>query len=265
MSSDISIYDDELKDLEDQVQECLDAMRTLKGTARAERYNRAQDRMKEIAKVFHQFNVDLRVLSDPSEKTTYQKKAKVHTDTIAALKAKLTEMKSARDEVDSSPAGGPAGGDGKGDARKLAKNVTDIQNSALASLARSEQLVADSERVGADAAETLRNQTEQIKETNQKLDELESHVQRARRELNAFIRRMMTDKIIIFFTLLVLVGIVVAIVLKIRNQNNSSDGTAAPTPAPPPPPPPPPPPVTPPPAPPGTPKPKVVRYGRYLF
>jgi len=246
MSSDIAIYDDELNDLKDQVQECIDAMHTLKGTARAERYNRAQDKMKEVGKVFHQFNVDLRILSDPAEKSNYEKKAKAHTNAIASLKAKLNELKSARDDVDANPA---TGGDGKQDARKLAKNITDIQNNALASLARSEQMVADTERIGKEAAETLRNQTDQIKDVNQKLDEMETQVQRAKKELNAFVRRMMTDKIIICFTLLILIGIIVAVVMKVK-----SGGITGPTPTPTPT------------SNPKTPAPQqALRYGRYLF
>eukprot|EP00760_Papus_ankaliazontas_P037688 PhM_4_TR8696/c0_g1_i1/m.61612 len=238
--SDIAIYDDELRDLEDQVQECIDAVRTLKGSARAERYNKAQEKLKDIGRVLHQFNIDLRTITDASDKALYQKKSRVHTDTIASLRSRLVELKNAGLQEEDGGAGGAGGGgrgngeaSNKGEARKMAKNITDIQNSALESLKRSEAITTDTERIGAEAATDLRQQTEQIKQINEKLDELESHVQRAQRELNAFIRRMATDKLILAFALLIVICIIAGIAMKLtKGKDDSTAATPVPTAAP---------------------------------
>lgn len=224
--SDVAMYDEELKALEDQITGLLHAMDRLSADQRLEKYNKAQDTLKRLNKTFHQFKVEVRVL-EGSDQAVYEKKSAQHNATITQLKDQLAAKRAeanapaaAAGPAVGSPggAGGNDGrrGDGKDEARTATKRIERTQNDALAALTRSEKIVDETETIGNDAANTLRKQTEQIKKMNDDLDQLDSEVNRAKKELNAFIRRMMTDKIILCFAVLIVIGIIVIVVLKMK-------------------------------------------------
>jgi hypothetical protein len=231
---DVAIYDEELRSLEDEIAACLRAIDTLSGDARVEKCNKAADIIKKIGKTYHQFKYELRLL-EGTEQAAYEKKAQEHQQTIQQLKTKLTQKRGesgpASPITPGSPKGGAGGGgDGAGDGRKndglddarVQKNrIAKTQKGTLDSLQRTEEMINQSEDVGNQAATTLKNQTEQIKQANEKLDVIESQVDKAKTELNAFIRRMMTDKIIICFAVLVIVGIIVIVVYKVQSKGDA--------------------------------------------
>ena len=225
------MYDEELKALEDQISDLIRAMDRLSAEQRLEKYNKAQDILKRLNKTFHQFKVEVRVL-EGSDQQVYEKKSAQHNATINQLKEQLTakraEANAPASPAAASPTGSPGAagdgrrGDGKDEARSATKRIERTQNDALAALTRSEKVVDETEVIGNDAANTLRKQTEQIKKMNDDLDQLDSEVNRAKKELNAFIRRMMTDKIILCFALLIVIGIIVIVVLKMHVLPSSS-------------------------------------------
>ncbi len=230
------MYDEELKALEDQITDLIRAMDRLSADQRLEKYNKAQDILKRLNKTFHQFKVEVRVL-EGSDQQVYEKKSAQHNVTINQLKEQLAAKRAEANAAPSpaSPAGSPAGspadgrrGDGKDEARSATKRIERTQNDALAALTRSEKIVDETETIGNDAANTLRKQTEQIKKMNDDLDQLDSEVNRAKKELNAFIRRMMTDKIILCFAVLIVVGIIVIVVLKMKVLPSSSSPSVNP-------------------------------------
>jgi hypothetical protein len=69
-------------------------------------------------------------------------------------------------------------------------------------------------QVGAETAAKLKEQTEQLERVNADLDKIDTNIARARRQLRVFMRRMMTDKIILGFLFLIVIGIVVVIILR---------------------------------------------------
>jgi len=220
MSSDVAIYDDELKSLEEQVQACIRAMDSLTGEARLAKFSKAQDLLKMAQKNFHHFKVEIRAL-DGQEFQVYDRKCQAHNQMLSSLKEQLTQK---RNEP---PAAGGVGGedrghrgDGKDEARQTADRIKNTQQAALASLARTEKTLEETKDIGDDAANTLAKQTEQMKRMNEKLDNLDTEVKRGKQELNLFIRRMMTDKIILCFACLIIVAIVVVVVLKLRSPES---------------------------------------------
>lgn len=224
MSSDVAIFDDELKSLAEQIQTCLRAMDTLSGDARLAKYNKAQDLLKMAQKNFHHFKVEIRQL-DPPESAIYEKKVGQHNQMLNSLKEQLT----AKRNESASPAGGGAAAasygstgredDGKGQARQTKDRIANTQAAALASLERTEAKVEETKEIGAETADTLAKQTEQMQRMNQKLDHLDSEVDRAKGELNAFIRRMMTDKIILCFILLVIIAVITIVIIKLKDPD----------------------------------------------
>ncbi|ORC87819.1 putative transmembrane protein [Trypanosoma theileri] len=218
--SDAAIYDEELKSLEEQVRNLLRALDSATNTdVKLEKYNKAQDYMKRLHKTHHQFKVEVRLL-DGNEQEVYEKRSQMHLRTINQLKEELQSKRIenislSAPNLNSGWSSGLEKNDGKDEARAAAARINTIQGSTLESLAMTERLLNETETVGTGAATTLRVQTEQIQRVNDNLDELDSDVNRAKKELNAFIRRMMTDKIIICFSILIVIGIIVIIVLKV--------------------------------------------------
>lgn len=239
------MYDEELKGLEDQLSDLLRAVDRLSGEQRLDKYNRAQDVLKRLNKVYHQFKVEIRLL-EGSEQTVYEKKSQAHGKVIAELKE---SVQSKRAEANASPtsespsaggggaAGGGRRGDGKDEARAKTRNIEKTQKQTIESLTNTEVLINETETIGTEAAAKLQQQTQDIRKMNENLDQLDSDVNRAKKELNVFIRRMMTDKIILCFAVLVVVGIIVIVVLKVKGGDSApppaaGGATIAPTPSP---------------------------------
>jgi novel plant SNARE len=247
--SDAAVFDDELKSLEEHVQSCLRAMDTTSGDARQDKYNRAQELLKSAQRTFHHLKVEIRQL-DPVEAADYERRCKEHNVLITQLKEQLAAKKNEPAAAASSGGGGGYGGggaggagdfdDGKGRARQTKDRISTTQNHALAALDRIERTVEDTKGVGDQTAQKLAEQTEQMHRMNDKLDKLDSEVDRAKSELNAFIRRMMTDKIILCFILLVVIAVVAIVIIKLKGDPDAVSFS---------PPPPPPAPITPPPTP----------------
>jgi SNARE protein len=245
MSSDAVVFDDELRSLEEQIQSCLRQMDTTSGEQRQDKFNRATELLKVAQKTFHHFKVEIRQL-EPPESTDFERRCREHNAQITALKEQLAAK---RHEATAVPAGGgnghgsgspgPGGyehvDEGRRQARETKDRIQGTQQSALDALKRIEGTVQATQEVGESAAQKLAEQTEQMHRMNAKLDKLDSEVDRAKGELNAFIRRMMTDKIILCFILLVIIAVVAVVAIKLTNPDAIKFD---------PPPPPPPPPTT---------------------
>lgn len=86
--------------------------------------------------------------------------------------------------------------------------------------------------MGTAAAVKLRAQGEALQRVDAALDEIESNVRRANKQVRAFIRRMGTDKLILVLVLLVAIGLVVAVVVPLvqqeTNEGEQTDLTSEP-------------------------------------
>ena len=88
------------------------------------------------------------------------------------------------------------------------------------SLMRSERLVNDTIAIGAQTAETLQSQGNQLAKISEDLDEIHFSNQKARQVIKDITRGLATDRCIQFVLLLVVVTIVVLVVLKITGVGN---------------------------------------------
>lgn len=249
MSSDVAMFDDDLKGLEDQIRACLRKMESQTGDARQSTYNRASDLMKTATKSVHHLKVEIRSLDD-AEAVVYEAKCTAHNQTINQLKDELASRRFESTPSAGNGGGGAAGGDygaaddGKGAARQTKDRIVKTQDEAKKALERIERTTEDTKQTAEGTAQKLAEQTDQIKRMNEKLNKLDSEVDRAKSELHAFIRRMMTDKIILCFILLVIIAVIVIVVIKTQDHGASNPfGSPPATPAPPTPVPLPPPPT----------------------
>jgi len=86
------------------------------------------------------------------------------------------------------------------------KKTTD---DSVESLSRSKRIVEDTKIIGASVANALKEQTEILTGVNTDVDKIESNLGMADKQIRAFVRRMMTDKIILAFLCLIVIGIIV--------------------------------------------------------
>lgn len=116
----------------------------------------------------------------------------------------------------------------KGDLKKGAKGEFDgkdasagqmldeaelIQGKDLNAVKRMQRVIAGTEEVAASTMETMRDQTEQIGKIHQDLEEIDDTLKMATTELTRYMRRLATDKVILAFIGMIVIGIVVIILL----------------------------------------------------
>jgi len=101
----------------------------------------------------------------------------------------------------------------RAEAWKLAGEVTKHQKTTVKSIEHTLNLIHETEQVGENLIYNLMDQGEQLDRVDDDLDELGTDVKRARKELNAFARRMASDRLVLCCMFLVIVGGLLAIVL----------------------------------------------------
>lgn len=216
MSKDVELFVQELQDIMNQLRDIVRTVDNSAGEARALKLSKGQDLLKAAQRTLHNFKVEIR-----SSKSTgpYDKQWQDFNAQLTTFKEQLQAKKTVAAAAAS--VGGAAapesGGDAvRGEAHAIGKRIADTQDATINILKRSAATVEQTKEIAEDATTTMAKQTEQMKRTNEKLDKLDSDVDRAKSEVNAFMRRMMTDKIIICFALLLLIAIIAVIVLRIQ-------------------------------------------------
>jgi SNARE protein len=96
------------------------------------------------------------------------------------------------------------------------KNIKETDQSLI----RSERLVNDTISIGAQTAETLQVQGQQLSKISNDLDDIHFSMKKAQQVIRDMARGLATDKCLMGFLLLVVIAIVVVIVLKITGVGN---------------------------------------------
>ena len=94
------------------------------------------------------------------------------------------------------------------------KQAADIQNYSKDSLNRTIAILENTKNIGGNTLVKIGEQTERLERINGGLNETNTELKTANRSLRAIARKIGTDKCIICFILLVLVGIVIVILYK---------------------------------------------------
>ena len=88
-----------------------------------------------------------------------------------------------------------------------------IQGKDLDAVRRMQRVVANTEEGAAATMATMQQQTEQIGKIHQDLEEIDDTLKMATSELSRYMRRLATDKVILGFIGLIVIGILVIIIL----------------------------------------------------
>lgn len=240
-SSDAAMLESEVRTLVDKTGVTLNNIMAQPYESRLDTFEKLQKDMKKINSLFHDLSVEVRLMDDASEQRAFEVKAQELSVKVKKLKEEVSKKRSeihsqqGHSAVSSSPSGATGSGgsmneplDTRNPATREAHNTKDrilnTQNKTLATLDDAERTLLATEETAADATAKLQAQTEQMRKINDDLDQLDSEVERAKKELNAFIRRMMTDKILICFAILVLLGIILIVVFNFVIKKKDSGG-----------------------------------------
>eukprot|EP01061_Rhynchopus_euleeides_P007081 TRINITY_DN1604_c0_g2_i2.p1 TRINITY_DN1604_c0_g2~~TRINITY_DN1604_c0_g2_i2.p1 ORF type:complete len:229 (+),score=101.03 TRINITY_DN1604_c0_g2_i2:341-1027(+) len=228
MSDAVVMYDDTVGELIDEINEKLSCIRGQQGNERETLIGSVQEVIKDCKKKLHRMRCEIRGLSE-GQRQIYDKKAKAHMSRLDLAAQQLRE----KEEDMRVPLGAEDDEevqDNKNEVRDAFGRIGNQQNRALNALAATEQTLATTEGVAQETGEKLVKQGEQLRAIDEELDLLGTDIQRAKRELNAFARRMATDKLILCCLFLLVLGIVVAIILKfvLKKDDDNNDAPVAP-------------------------------------
>jgi len=223
MTEEITYYDEDLTELIAEIERGIDGLRKLSPVARTQRINELQGRMQRARQVLQAFKVEMREL--PREAAaTYDAKAKAHHATLQKLHGDLQWAK-----TEGSAAAGGAKPIDEMTSGEIIQEGAGIQDKSKAAVDRMKRQIEDTKQLGAETAQKLKGQTDQLKNIDQDIMKVKSNLKRADLLLRAFMRRMATDKIFMVFMCLIFCGIIAIIAAKALGVEGTED-LNAPTP-----------------------------------
>ena len=177
---------------------------------------RAEQSAARARQVLHSYKVEMR---DPKNQTApHELRHREHTETLATLSRELIaqqqEMERAQvgvhtvDEMTT---------------QEVLQEAGKVQDQSLSAIKRMQQNIAASREVGTATAAALEDQTRQLKNIDTDIMKVKSNLVRADLLVRAFMRKIMTDKIIMLFMLLIFIGVIVIIVWKIIDPQAVDD------------------------------------------
>jgi len=218
---------DELRDLETELEKLvadirkgIDGLAKLSTTEKQNKVSYLQGRINRAKQVYRNFKLELRDLpkvdADP-----WNKKAKDYMDQINKLSQDLSWS---QDKDSMNVNGGPPATQDP-DAmttKQVLEKAENIQKKDLEGVDRILQNIEQTKETGVAIGENLARQTEQLGKVNEGIQEVQSYLKLAGKELRAFSRRVATDKLIMSFVCLIVIGIIFIIVWSAVKGNKAN-------------------------------------------
>eukprot|EP00695_Tsukubamonas_globosa_P002763 TRINITY_DN396_c0_g2_i1.p1 TRINITY_DN396_c0_g2~~TRINITY_DN396_c0_g2_i1.p1 ORF type:complete len:216 (-),score=53.98 TRINITY_DN396_c0_g2_i1:1-648(-) len=204
--------DQELDELTQKISAGLDKAKKQKGEQKSKILSEMNALLRQANRVLRQIRSEIRDL-DPKQRQAGDMKVKEHSDTITKLVNEHKWLQSESDKgelVGGASSSAPMNADNM-TAQQLVQAGLKVQDDSLSSALRIQRTVAVTQDVANATATKLMEQTEQLQKVSDNLDQLESNLKRADRELKMFIRRMATDKVILCFLVLIVIAVVFVI------------------------------------------------------
>jgi len=209
MTEEIADYDQQIKELISQIRESIqNELPNMKGKIRSEKIEYLTGRLNRLKQLMQSYKVELREISRVEAKP-YEDKFKGHEKDVESLTAEFNaakELSDSKRNVDEMTTG------------QMIMVAKEVQMESLQSVDRSKRIVEDTINVATETAQTLKSQTEQLERIDKQVDVVDSNLKKAEKQLRVFMRRMATDKLIMSFVCLVVLGILAVIVIAIVNK-----------------------------------------------
>jgi len=211
-------FNDELEKLLNDIRKGISQLQKLKGEDKNTRVAHIQGRIARAKQVIRSFKVELREIPK-TEGEPWSRKCKEHSDTLNELIKEL-EWKQEKDDL--------MGGATKKDidsmsADEVLDKAANIQDKSMQATERMLQNIEQSKGVAADTSAKLVEQTEKLKKIDEGIQQVESNLKQAQQQLKSFVRRMGTDKLIMCFILLIVIGIIFVIVWSATHKHSKTN------------------------------------------
>jgi SNARE protein len=220
------VYEQEvqLNALFDELSEGFKKLDELNDTKKQAELKRMTGIMSEAKALIRSFEQEAKLDNMPADDINYRKKLLVQelNSFIGLKKAYSSQLQQRKDllEGKSTPTSMQATGPTVDEVKEMrTQELVELGRNHIGetdeSLLRSERLVNDTIAIGAQTAETLQQQGNQLSKISEDLDEIHFSNEKARKVIRDITRGLATDRCIQFFLLLVVIAIVVLVVLKV--------------------------------------------------
>jgi len=218
MVDEIKDWDEQLSDTTTEIKRGIESLSSLKGSAKDAKANDIQGRINRAKELYQQYKVALRELSK-GEAIPWEKKSKEYNNTITQL---ITDLNFARSEGDREQLMG-----GKKDldtmtSQQIVQAASNIQDSSISALERANKKIQETAQIGTAINMELEAQNRQLVEIKNGIDTVQDNLKQADRQIRAFMRRVMTDKLIMVLLFLVICGVIGAIVAGVLGKSNGA-------------------------------------------
>jgi len=217
MTEEITYYEEELQEVIGEVQKGLDGLRRLGAAAKSERVAELDSRLKRAKQVLHSFKVELRDL--PRERSAeFDIKAREFHQRLQAMHG---ELQNAKQEAERAQVGVRTVDEMT--TQEVLSEAGKVQDQSMNALGRMKAQIAQTKEVGVATSVQLKAQTEQLKNIDTDIMKVKSNLSRADLLIRAFMRKVMTDKIIMAFMLLIFIGVIVIVIYKLVAGDDEDD------------------------------------------
>mmetsp|Transcript_18785 Transcript_18785/g.33330 ORF Transcript_18785/g.33330 Transcript_18785/m.33330 type:complete len:228 (+) Transcript_18785:201-884(+) len=223
---DIAYWDDELSSKLRAIEKDVAAAREAPDAEKRKLVAVCETKLKNAATTQRQFNMELRLLDADNIKLPYQAKLQSYD---AQLKQLRTEVEWVKADIGKDKAREDLFGDRAEQGKMtfdptvsrdelLAQSHT-TQDKTEAALKRTLQTMNDTNQVADATLEALTAQTQQIKKIDEDLTNVASEMDRAKDVMKSFVRRAMTDRLILIFLVLIIVAVIVLVIFLAINKD----------------------------------------------
>jgi len=218
-SEELRDYDEELAGLVDEISNGLLGLQKPKLTAvaKSEKIYELTGRLQRAKQVLQSYKVEMRDL--PREQSaSYDIRAREFQQRLQAM---FTELQAAKEDAERAQVGVRTVDEMT--TQEVITEAGKVQDASMLKVKRMQQQVAESREVGAATAVRLKGQTEQLKNVDTDIMKVKDNLSRADLLLRAFMRKMMTDKLIVAFMCMIMIGIGVIVAFKVINGGDDDD------------------------------------------
>jgi len=204
----------------------------------------ARQDYKKVRQAISNLETEAKQIQEPTQKWVFQKKIQEFKQKMNQLDKELkTELNPPKpSKVAKYSADTELMGEGGEDGSKFTSAATvldsgiNFNRDALSALDRIERLQNSAQETGQEVLTKLQSQTEKITEVDNRLNDLQAGLDRAKKEVSWFSRQLAGDKCFLMLFGLVVLALVLLVFWKVYSKRTSSssgtDAPATPTPAP---------------------------------
>jgi SNARE protein len=147
----------------------------------------------------------------------YEKKVNDYARRLQRLNAELQAAKTNSEKSHLVHGASPVADPDRMNDTEMLDEAQRIQGQDLSATKRMQRQLAQTEELASETMHTMKDQTDQLTKIHGDLEEMDSTLALADAQIRQYMRKMATDKLILSFLFLIVVGIVVVIILKVTH------------------------------------------------